>query len=145
MKTRRIGITSICFAFIALVTLVGACKGESGTVKAVQLGEAVTLKINEAAKVGEELVVTFKAVTNDSRCPQGVQCVTAGEATVVLTAKAGEKTEDITVKVGAAADNRTTREPFVIRILKLDPYPTEGQTIQDADRAVELRIDRTGE
>lgn len=141
MKTLRIGITSICFALVALL---GAC-GPSGTVKAVQLGEAVTLKLDEAAKVGEELVVTFKAVTNDSRCPQGAQCVTAGDAAVVLTAKAGEKAEDITVKVGAAAENKATIEPFVIRILKLDPYPSEGQTIQDADRTVELRVDRTGE
>jgi hypothetical protein len=144
MKTPRIGITSICIALVALVTLVAACKG-GGAVKAVQLGEAVTLKIDEAAKVGEEVVVTFKAVSNDSRCPQGVQCVTAGEATVVLTAKVGEKTEELTVKVGAAADNKATIEPFAIRILKLDPYPTEGQTIQDADRSIEMRVDRTGE
>lgn len=144
MKRLRIGITSIGIALFALVTLVGACK-EGGTVKAVQLGEAVTLKVDEAAKVGEEVVVTFKAVTSDSRCPQGVQCVTAGEATVVLTAKVGEKTEELTVKVGAAADNKATLEPFAIRILKLDPYPTEGQTIQDADRSIELRVDRTGE
>jgi hypothetical protein len=145
MKRLRIGIISISFVFIALATLVGAC-GPAGTVKAVQLGEAVTLKINEAAKVGEELVVTFKAVTNDSRCPSGAQCVTAGDATVVLSVKAGEKpAEDVTVKVGAAAENKTTLEPFAIRILKLDPVPTEGQTIQDADRSIELRIDRTGE
>lgn len=145
MKTLRTGITSVCVGLVALGTLMGACKQDSGTVKAVQLGEAVTLKINDAAKVGEELEVTFKAVTGDSRCPQGTQCVTAGDATVVLTAKAGEKVEELTVKVGAAAENKIRTEPFMIRVLKLDPYPTEGQTIQDAERAIELRVDRTAE
>ena len=148
MKTLRTGITSVCFALVALVglgTLAGGCKQDSGAVKAVQLGDAVTLKINDAAKVGEELLVTFKAVTGDSRCPQGTQCVTAGDATVVLTVKAGEKAEDLTVKVGAAAENKIRTEPFMIRILKLDPYPTEGTTIQDAERAIELRVDRTAE
>jgi hypothetical protein len=145
MKTLRTGITSVCFALVGLVGLVGACKQDSGTVKAVQLGEAVTLKIDDAAKVGEELVVTFKAVTSDSRCPQGTQCVTAGDAAVVLTVKAGEKAEDLTVNVGAAAENKVRTEPFMIRILKLDPYPTEGQTIQDAERSIELRVDRTAE
>lgn len=149
MKTLRTGITSVRVGLVGLValgTLMGACKQDSGTVKAVQLGEAVTLKINDAAKVGEELEVTFKAVTGDSRCPQGTQCVTAGDATVVLTAKAGEKAaEDLTVKVGAAAENKIRTEPFMIRVLKLDPYPTEGQTIQDAERAIELRVDRTAE
>ena len=144
MKKQRTGITSIGLILVALAMLLGGCK-EGGAVKAVQLGEAATLKINDAVKVGEELTVTFKAVTGDSRCPQGTQCVAAGEATVVLTAKAGEKTEELTVKVGAAAENKVTLEPFAIRILKLDPYPAEGQTIQDADRASELRIDRTGE
>lgn len=145
MKTLRTGITSTCFVLVALAMALGACK-DSGAVKAVQLGEAVTLKINDSAKVGEELAVTFKSVTADSRCPQGAQCVAAGDATVVLTAKAGEKTEDLTIKVGAAAENKITSEPFVIRILKLDPYPAnEGQTIQDAERSIELRVDRTGE
>lgn len=145
MKTLRTGIISVCVGLVALGTLIGACKQDSGTVKAVQLGEAVTLKINDAAKVGEELQVTFKSVTGDSRCPQGTQCVTAGDATVVLTAKAGEKVEDLTVKVGAAAENKIRTEPFMIRVLKLDPYPTEGQTIQDAERAIELRVNRTAE
>ena len=140
MKKMRIGVVAICLALIALVF---ACKSE-GTIKTMQIGEAISLKINESAKLAtNDLSVTFKAVTSDSRCPQGAQCVWAGEADVVLTVKAGENSQDITVKVGAGAANKATVEPYVISILKLDPYPVLNQSIQASDRVIELRVDRT--
>ena len=141
MKKMRIGVVAIG---LALVALVFACKGE-GTVKTAQLGEAFRLKIAESAMLSaDELKVTFKAVTNDSRCPQGTQCVTAGEAEVVLTVQMGEKIQDSTVKVGTD-QAKATVEPYAIRILALDPYPVADQTIKDAEREIELRVDRTGE
>jgi hypothetical protein len=141
VKHMRIGVVAIGLALVALVL---ACKGE-GTVKTAQLGEAFRLKIAESAKLSaDELKVTFKAVTNDSRCPQGTQCVTAGEAEVVLAVEMGGKSQDVTVKVGTD-QAKATVEPYAIRILTLDPYPAANQTIKDADREIELRIDRTGE
>lgn len=130
---------------LALVALLFACKG-AGVVKTMELGQELTLKIAESGKLAaDDLMVTFKAVTADSRCPQGVQCVTAGEADVALTVKQGDKSQDITVKVGAGAANKATVEPYVIRILTLDPYPVANQTIKDADRVLGLRVDRSGE
>jgi hypothetical protein len=141
VKHMRIGFVAIC---LALVALVFACKGE-GTVETMQLGEAFRLKIAESGRLSaDELMITFKAVTNDSRCPQGTQCVTAGEAEVVLAVKVGEKSQDVTVKVGTD-QAKATVEPYAIRILALDPYPVANQTIKDADREIELRVDRTGE
>jgi hypothetical protein len=141
VKHMRIGVVVTC---LALVALAFACAG-AGTVKTMQLGEAFRLKIAESARLSaDELMVTFKAVTNDSRCPQGTQCVTAGEAEVVLTVKVGEKSQDVTVKVGTD-QAKATVEPYAIRILALDPYPVADQTIKDADREIELRVDRTGE
>jgi hypothetical protein len=142
VKKMRTGVVVIG---LALVALAFACTS-AGTVKPMQLGEALTLKIAESGKLAtDDLTVTFKAVTSDSRCPQGTQCVTAGEADVVLTVKQGEKSQDVTVQVGAGAANKATVEPYAIRILKLDPYPVPDQPIKDADRVIELRVDRTGE
>ena len=141
MKKMRIGIVAIC---LGLVALVFACKSE-GTVKTMQLGEAFRLKIAESGKLAaDDLMITFKAVTSDSRCPQGTQCAVAGEADVVLTVKMGEKSQDVSVKVGTD-QAKATVEPYAIRILALDPYPVANQTIQDANREIELRVDRTSE
>ena len=141
MKHMRTGVVAIA---LALVALVFACKGE-GTAKTAKLGEAFRLKIAESAKLSsDDLTVRFKAVTNDSRCPQGTQCVTAGEAEVVLAVEVGKENLDVTVKVGTD-QAKASVEPYTIRILALDPYPVANQTIQDADRELELRIDRTAE
>lgn len=140
VKKIRIGVIAICLALLALAF---ACK-TGDTIKTMQLGEAISLKINESAQLAtNDLLVTFKAVTSDSRCPRGARCVWAGEANVVLTVKAGENSQDITVKVGAGADNKAALAPYVIRILKLDPYPVLNQSIHDSDRVIELRVDRT--
>jgi hypothetical protein len=140
VKKIRTGVIAICLALLALAF---ACKS-GDTIRTMQLGEAISLKINESAKLAtNDLLVTFKAVTSDSRCPQGAQCVWAGEADVVLTVKAGENSQDITVKVGAGADNKAALAPYMLRILKLDPYPVLNQSIQDSDRVIELRVDRT--
>jgi hypothetical protein len=142
VKRIRTGIVTIG---LALVGLVFACARE-GAVKPMQLGEAFTLKIGESGKLAsDDLTITFKGVTSDSRCPQGVVCVHAGEADVVLAVEHGGKRQDVTVKVGAGSANKATIEPFAIRVLKLDPYPTAGQSIADAERVIELRVDRTGD
>jgi hypothetical protein len=142
VKTIRTGVIAIC---LALLVLTCACKS-GDTIKTMQLGEAISLKINESAELAtNDLLVTFKAVTSDSRCPQGAQCVWAGEADVVLTVKMGENSQDLTVKVGAGADNKVALAPYVIRILELAPYPVLNQPIQASDRVIELRVDRTGD
>lgn len=140
MKHMRIGVVASCLALAALA----ACKSE-GAVKPMELGQALTLKLGESGKLSaDDLTVTFQAVPSDSRCPQGVQCVTAGEADVVLAVTLAGKRQDVTVKVGTD-QAKATVEPYAIRILKLDPYPVANQTIQDAEREIELRVDRTNE
>jgi hypothetical protein len=142
VKNVRTGLVAIGLALVALVL---ACKSE-GIIKIMQLGEPVRLKIAESGKLAtDDLTITFKAVTNDSRCPLGVHCVVAGEADVVLTVEHGQSRQNITVKVGAGAANEATVEPYTIRILKLDPYPVIDQPIEDADRVIELQVDRIDE
>jgi hypothetical protein len=35
---------------------------------------------------GEDLVVTYSQLLSDNRCPQGVQCITAGNARITVIA-----------------------------------------------------------
>ena len=47
----------------------------------VSLGQPFELRVGRSATVaGEGLTVSFEAVSSDSRCPTGVQCVWAPEA-----------------------------------------------------------------
>ena len=49
------------------------------------LGEAITLSPGQSAEiVGENVELAFHRVSNDSRCPAGAQCITAGTAIVTM-------------------------------------------------------------
>lgn len=51
------------------------------------------LKLGEEAKLEGGAVVKFAGVASDSRCPEDVECMWAGEATLDLTLTDGGQTE----------------------------------------------------
>ena len=59
--------------------------------RTVALGEAFFIAVGETVTIStESLSVTFGNVGPDNRCPPGVQCITAGNASIgVLVSKGG--------------------------------------------------------
>lgn len=95
-----------------------------------RLDHPVDVRVGVTVEVGgEPITITFERVTEDSRCPTGVQCVWAGDATVRLRAeapKADRAALDLHTHVSRAreADYRGYR----IRLVQLAPWPKEGST-----------------
>jgi hypothetical protein len=128
----------IALVLIALAT--SACHQTSASVDPLTTfdlrpGEVVTVEANK-------LVVTFKQVSQDSRCPDGVQCVWAGDATVHLDANPGQAN-------AASADLHTntqggpaqaTLNGYTVQLVALSPYPKNGQQIQPGDYVATLRV-----
>ena len=88
-----------------------------------------TLTPGQTQKVNENTTVTFKAVTDDSRCPANVQCIWAGEATVSLTlTKAG-----VSSLATLSTDSNRTAEVsgLTIRLDALLPDPPPAQSAKD--------------
>jgi hypothetical protein len=99
-------------------------------VEPAQRGDAkveggIFIKPGKEVKVeGADLKITFVAVTDDSRCPEGATCVWAGNGRVHLVAR-NSKDEC------AEFDLNTTLEPvehqfatYRIRLVQLSPYPS---------------------
>ena len=96
---------------------------------ALILGEAVTIP-------NSDLTIRFKAVTNDSRCPdsQFIACAWAGEATVSFEATVGAESHTMlltmpgltkdTTERGDNPKTHTTYKGYVIQIVSLEPQPT---------------------
>jgi hypothetical protein len=96
---------------------------------ALVLGEAVAIP-------NSELTLRFKAVTNDSRCPdsQFVTCVWAGEATVSIEVTVGTDSHTIllvipgltkdTTERGDNSKTHTIYKGYVIQLVSLEPQPT---------------------
>ena len=121
---RRIGRAAGFFAIAALGLLsTGFHCGEAAQVK---LGEAFELRAGEKVSVGGEVEVRFVAVPQDSRCPKGEQCITAGKAVVRLevTPRDG-KPVTIDLETGARSESgESDASGFRIVLLDLSPYPS---------------------
>ncbi|GAA3193578.1 hypothetical protein [Actinocorallia longicatena] len=79
--------------------------------------------------------LTFTKVENDSRCPTGVTCVWAGDATAVLS------TDDQSYELHVNGDPRSfTINGRTVELLRLDPHPTQGTQIDPATYKATLKI-----
>jgi hypothetical protein len=106
-------------------------------------GRMQYLKITQkecAKKKGYQLVL--KKVLSDSRCPEGVTCVWAGETKVVISVyKDGKLIEDkaITNPTGQNQEDQSWFSNYLpsnkrnIKSISVFPYPKEGRVIKPKD------------
>jgi hypothetical protein len=97
----------------------------SAPADSVKLNEMFALKFGKRVTVqGTDLTLTFKDVTEDSRCPRGVVCVWAGNARIVLDANRTMIALNTTVE-----PKQMSYSAYVIQLLSLQPYPRYDQHI----------------
>ena len=138
---RRRRLTGVFAAsFLALKGL--ACAGVAPD--SVQpLEQDFTIAVGASTGISQtDLVVHFERVLNDSRCPSDVQCVTAGDATVVVTAASGGGTAlryELHTDDGA---REAVHREFRIRLIDLKPTPTSTRPTRPNEYVLTLRVSR---
>lgn len=86
-------------------------------------GQPFSLAVGEMVTV-DALDVTFVAVREDSRCPEGVDCVWAGNAAIELAlAEAGAEPARIELNTNPDFATRATYRDHVVELLELHPRP----------------------
>jgi len=109
----------------------------------VQLDERFALRIGEAAAVeSEKLEIRFDAVVSDSRCPKGVQCIVAGDATIRITVQKASARSSHELHTEGRAGQEASVDGLTIRLLGLDPYPVAGKAVEREAYAATLRVTR---
>jgi hypothetical protein len=120
-------------SMLALITLLvlfpSACSsGASGEVKAA-LNQEFRLSPGQTASLAAEgLKIKFESVTADSRCPQGVTCIWAGEAKCQTTVTLNKTTVPLVLTISGSSQNQTAVEGYTLSY-NLTPYPQARQTI----------------
>jgi len=113
------------------------------------LGETFQLAPGQSVGVkGERVEVGFKRVTADSRCPDGAQCIVAGEAVVSLWARETGSAERNTFEArvpGGMHDPDSTAalaefQNWRIQVLQLEPYPKVGAPVDTTRYLATLRV-----
>ena len=103
----------------------------------------VTIKYGqETAVVGKDISVRFTAILEDSRCPEGVQCIWEGNARIELAiAKAVENPSSLELNTHDRFPIEAMYLNYIITLIDLKPYPkaTEQINMQDYTAIVEIR------
>lgn len=102
---------------------------------AIKYGQQITV-----AKEG--LTLEFVTVLEDSRCPEGVQCVWEGNARIELSAaKAGNDRSSFELNTNDRFPVEAKYLGYLITLIDLQPYPkaTKQISLQDYTVNVEIR------
>ena len=114
----------------------------TGPVPGTDANQEIAIPVGETRTLDEQqFAVSFGRVLEDSRCPSGAQCVSAGNAHVaLLLQERGESTR--TVQLNTNVDPRVVKhEGYRVELVGLDPLPTAGQPAPE-NYVVRLRVTR---
>ena len=128
-------------AFVSLALFLSGCPAASDVVEA-KLGYEFTLPVGQRAVVeGEDLELRFKTVLSDNRCPQGAQCIIAGEVRIILEIKQDGSSDSVELsQPGLFEDYSLESYGRYKLIFKIEPYPEIGHQIADDDYELKLTI-----
>ncbi len=146
MKRREL-IKSLAMAAIGSTAFLAS----SGQASAAAVVPFPLLSVGESTRYDTGLKINFVGVKNDSRCPKGGLCNSAGDAEVLLRVKVGNQPPKIigvhtnrkprVVVLSALPPGKTgVPKSYSIRIGELTPRPKIGKKIKQSDYRLILGV-----
>jgi hypothetical protein len=124
------------FSF-ALVALAVGCSTPTSATQ--PLGQQFKVKHGETVQVEGGLSVTFVRVAQDSRCPQDVQCIQAGDGVVVFELHhAGDRVETELHTAARSGKSEDAIDGFSVALKDLEPYPVSTVATRPEDYVATL-------
>jgi hypothetical protein len=117
------------FLFIFMTAIAPVTKSARDD-RSVPLNQEFEIKIGDNVWIQNELLrIDFQRVADDSRCPQGVTCVWAGNAKIVLrVTKARRRPASMTLNT-MLEPKQSSYRGYEIKLVNLDPYPKKDARI----------------
>jgi hypothetical protein len=139
----RTRLGAACLA--AVVALHSGCLNtyRTGPVPGTDANQEVRIPIGQTRTFDEErLAIGFGRVMEDSRCPSGAQCITAGNAMVgLILQERGEATRVVELNTGRTP-RRVSHEGYIVEVVGLNPVPTTAGPPDAESYVVRLRVTR---
>lgn len=136
--------TASVSAFVATLAWVAGSVAGSSEPKRAALGESFSLGVGESAQIESEgLQIGIEDVSADSRCPKGERCIWEGDATVrVWLQKAPGPKEAHELHTSSKEQGAVSCLGYGVKLLRLEPYPVSGKTIERGDYRATLEVTR---
>jgi hypothetical protein len=97
----------------------------------IRLGQEFELQINQEAMIeGEGLAVVFESVLEDSRCPEGVDCIWSGNAKIKVRLSKHKQTP-ATIELNTDVETKISSYlNYEIRLIALKPRPKADKAVR---------------
>jgi hypothetical protein len=116
---------------LSLVAMQGAAEAQEQPER--YLNKYFRIKAGESVSIpSENMTIWFVDVTEDSRCPRGVQCIQAGQATALIRIEASDTPPSATLTTlpgSMLSEDSHMRGDYVFVMHSLRPYPTESMPL----------------
>jgi hypothetical protein len=134
-------LTGLLVVILLLPSFAAACSPADVT---AGLGQQFMLYAGKTAVVtGENLKIKFVEVTEDTRCPYGVECPTAGNAKCMMLITYSNSQTSLEFTQEGTSDNSIDVNIFHI-IFQLQPYPVSTDKIKAGDYRLRMTVTRQG-
>lgn len=137
-------------AVFSLLLLLINCPGDNSnqtrehmSAKQAPLNQEFMMRVAEAVVFkGEDLELRFLSVVEDSRCPKGEQCITAGNGKIQLQLKKSKK-EAVTLELNTSSGTQKANyDGYEVKFVGLEPYPKMGRSIKPGDYVVTVLVSK---
>ena len=130
-------VMAACLAMAACGNKVGTPSGEK-----IPLGQEFTLAVGQSVVVDEDVRLTLKSVSDDSRCPVDVTCVWEGDAKVAVEVLTPTPRAEHELHTSGRDSHEARHGAYRITLVKLEPAPRSTATISQGDYRATLVVVR---
>jgi hypothetical protein len=124
-----------------MIAMIAACSPVETAIVA-EPGLQFSLAVGQTAVLnGNGPRITFRQVSEDSRCPIDAVCVWAGDAKIELVISR-DGSDDTKVISLTAPNNETTSGDLRIRFVSLAPVPKVGDAVAQRPYVAQLIVNR---
>ena len=130
------------FIFVVMVGFAAInCSDSSTNYTEIELDQEFEIKVGDSAVLANQgLIIKFKAVTEDSRCPIDAVCVWPGNAAVTFDLKnsIGDK---LSTQLNTFVDPKSINfSDVIITLTELNPYPKSNEPINPDEYIAKLIV-----
>jgi len=136
------------FFLLTCFSLLGFIHHQDGYIADTQrsitasLGQAFDIKVGQEASISsQQIKLKFLSVSEDSRCPQGTNCIWEGNGKVnIELTLTGQTSYVVELNTAMSLKSEEKYLSYTISLLDLQPYPSEGSTIQQSEYIATVRV-----
>lgn len=136
-------LAALLITLLLFTVVLSACSSSQVN---VTLGKEFTLTAGKTAVFSDaSLKIKFVEVTADSRCPQGVQCIQAGQVDCLMLIDYSDSESSLVFTQMGGGEAAVKNFNVYAISFNVEPYPQAGKEIKPGDYKMVMTVKKSGQ